>query len=110
MTQVGLGLGFLYGRRARGGSLSRPHLLPDTETIWALYSASALSGTESEISFSLITTPMFSVFPQSANDQADHEKKEEADKNRAHILFQPLYHMHYLSEKSVYLVVSFSAS
>ena len=54
--------------------------------------------------------PLFSVFPQSANDQADHEKKEEADKNRAHILFQPLYHMHYLSEKSVYLVVSFSAS
>lgn len=33
MTQVGLGLGFLYGRRARGGSLSRPHLLPDTETM-----------------------------------------------------------------------------
>ena len=37
--------------------------LPDTETIWELYSASALSGTESEISFSLMTSPMFYAFP-----------------------------------------------
>lgn len=31
--QVGLGLGFPRGRRARGGTLSCPHILPATETM-----------------------------------------------------------------------------
>ena len=31
--QVGLGLGFPRGLQARGGTLSCPHLLPDTETM-----------------------------------------------------------------------------
>ena len=54
--------------------------------------------------------PLLSVIPQSTNDQTDHKKKSEAYQKRADIVFQPLYHMCYLSEKGDYRIVSFSAS